>query len=169
VQQIATSPGNGIAEVDQIGGSVLAVLVATGLLVYGALAWSGRVPAVHDTTGEDQSGTFLLWGALLFVFGLFLARQSRRWLVARRVERLSSDPAIAAQPAFEADVAARRAPAIPDLEVCFAGEPVQFRRAAPVRRAGAGRRWPTGHRTRGRARARCTSRSTPDGHRSRAV
>jgi hypothetical protein len=120
-----------------IGGSILAVLVGAGLAVYGALASTGRVPAVHDTTGEDQSGTFLLWGALLFVFGLFLARQSRRWLVARRVERLSSDPAIAALPVFDADVAARRSPFIPELEVRFDGEPVQFRRATPVRRSSA--------------------------------
>jgi hypothetical protein len=103
------------------------------------LAWSGQVRAVHDTTGKDQSGTFILWGALLFVFGLFLARRFRRWVVARRVERLSSDPAIAAHPSFdlvEADVAARRAGSIPELEVCFDGEPVQFRRAKPVRRDG---------------------------------
>ncbi len=120
-----------------IGGSIVAVLVGAGLVVYGVLAWSGRASAVHDTSGEDQSGTFILWGALLFVFGLFLVRQSRRWMVARRVERLSSDPALAAHPVFAADVAAQRAPAIPDLEVCFDGEPVQFRRATPTRRDGA--------------------------------
>jgi LPXTG-motif cell wall-anchored protein len=76
-----------------IAGSIVAVLVGLGLVIYGVLAWSGQVGAVHDTTGEDQSGTFILWGALLFVFGLFLARRFRRWVVARRVERLSSDPA----------------------------------------------------------------------------
>ena len=74
-----------------IGGCILSGTLAVGLITYGALALAGRVPAVDDAKGEDLSGSFVKWGALLLLFALFLAWRVRRWRVARRVEELSSD------------------------------------------------------------------------------
>ena len=127
------SAPSGASGVALIGGCILSGLLAVGLITYGALALAGRVPAVDDVNGDDQSGTFVKWGALLLLFTLFLAYRVRRWRVARTVERLSSDATIAPQPEFDADVAARRSAEIPKLDVVFDGERASSRRAAMTR------------------------------------
>jgi multisubunit Na+/H+ antiporter MnhB subunit len=112
-----------------IGGCILAGTVAVGLITYGALARAGRVPAVDDASGDDLSGSFVKWGALLLLFAVFLGWRVRRWRVARRIEELSSDPSIAPRAGLAADVAVRRSAAIPDLDVVFDGDGTSSRRA----------------------------------------
>jgi hypothetical protein len=112
-----------------IGGCILSATLAVGLITYGALALAGRAPAVDDAKGDDLSGSFVKWGALLLLFALFLAWRVRQWRVARRVEELSSDATLVANHALPADVTVRRSAAIPDIEVVFDGEGTSSRRA----------------------------------------
>jgi hypothetical protein len=112
-----------------IGGCVMSGALAVGLITYGALALAGRVPAVDDANGDDLSGSFVKWGALLLLFAVFLAWRVRQWRVARRVEELSADATLVANHALTADVAVRRSAAIPDLDVVFDGEGTSSRRA----------------------------------------
>jgi hypothetical protein len=102
---------------------VLLVAGALGITVYGVLSLTGRVAPLRTESGEDTSVVNVIVGvALLLLFGFGTVRRVRRSRVARAVERLSSDPALAPPPQVAADVADRRAASIPHLHVTYGRE-----------------------------------------------
>jgi len=102
---------------------VLFGVTSVGLIVYGALAITGRVPAFHDKSGEDQSVNVLLCGLGFAVLTIASAQLVRKRRVARKVEQLSSDTTIARPPNLTADVAVRPSSSIPRLNVVFSEDP----------------------------------------------
>jgi hypothetical protein len=104
------------------GATLILGAAAIGLTGYGALAMTGRVPAVHDDSGDDSSSTLLVYGLVLTPLALASVTRRRRSRRASVVERLSKDSSIAPAHHGVADVAARRASSIPRLEVLFGGE-----------------------------------------------
>ena len=117
-----------------LGGCVVLGAASLGLMVYGAFALAGRVPAYRDENGKDQSLNVLFYGLFFALLTIWAARHVRKWRVAHTVERLSSDATIAPPPNVAADVAVRRSSSIPRLNVVFGGD-----LAGPLLQAIAGR------------------------------
>jgi hypothetical protein len=105
-----------------LGGCLLSGAASLGLMVYGALALAGRVPAYRDEDGKDQSVTVFFCGLFFALLTVRAARDVRKWRVARTIERLSSNATIAPPPTVAADVAVRRSSSIPRLNVVFSGD-----------------------------------------------
>jgi hypothetical protein len=98
----------------------LSAVAGAALAAYGVLALTDRAPAVHDSQGEDQTVPILIGGVVLLFLASLCWRKARSALLARKVEQLSEDAALA-RPSTNAPAVprARRASAIPELEVMF--------------------------------------------------